>query len=254
MNKRLWVVLAILTVGIVVGAAIFAGKQSSEKVDVSAIDEWKLATEKTVGKNQIPDHYLGDKDSKVVVVLYEDFACSHCNQISGDIEQIYEDYKDRVLFIYRNFSLGYPNSQVTQQAAEAAYLAGGEEAYWQMNELLYSTRMWISQAVPEQERKDTLNGYAKEIGLDVDKFNKFIEDRYKNGIRDKIERDKGLGVKVGVNGTPALFVNEKKVNKAINADIRAAIDVALKKAGITTGAPEKAPEKDEENPDSTKNP
>ena len=239
MNKRLWIVIGILTIGIIVGAAIYAGVGSGN-VNVDDLDGEKLITQEIINKaqgdnadeNHIPDHHIGDVDSKVVVIMYEDFACSHCNQISGDVEMIIEDYKDKVLFIHRNFNLGYPNSQVTLQAAEAAYLTGGEDAYWQMNRLLFSTQLWISQAMPEGERKETLNGYAELIGLDVEKFNKNIDEKRKNGIQSKINRDTSLGRKAGVSGTPSIFVNGKKVDPS-NTDIREAIINALKDAGIS---------------------
>lgn len=150
-----------------------------------------------------------------------------------------EDYKDRVLFIYRHFSLNYPNSTVSESAAEAAYLLGGEEAFWQMHHKLFQDdSTWTGQALSMDKRKELLSSFAKEIGLDVDKFLNSISSSAirDNGISDKIERDRQLGyatakadnLDLNKLGTPMWFVDGKKV-EVNNEAIRKALDEALGK-------------------------
>ena len=112
--------------------AVFGGlmwyRDSAERVDelayVDKLDGKNLITkddiikakEETLGRsltdeekdNIIEDHYDGPTDAKVVVIEWEDFACSHCQAFHTYAEQIKDDYKDRVLFIVRDFSLNYP--------------------------------------------------------------------------------------------------------------------------------------------------
>jgi len=234
MNKRLWIVIAILVVAVVGGALLLTNREDTLNTD--ALDGTRLLTQEDVGENQIPDHFIGSPDAKVIAIEYTDFACIHCNQLRPDLVKIHDDYKDRVLFIHRNFSLGYPNSNFTAEAAEAAWLVGGDDAYWKMSDLLWQNTMWTSQAVEAKTRKETLDNYAKEVGIDVAKFNEAIENRRDNGINAKIKRDKSLGMKVGVTGTPTFFMNGERVGKATNTDIRDAIDAALKDVGLETGA------------------
>jgi protein-disulfide isomerase len=231
MNKRLWIVFAALIV-VVLGGLILWKKADAPKsdIDLDVVDGTKLITAKEVGESSIPDHYIGKTDSKVVVIEYEDFACSHCQAFHTYAEKIHRDYKDKVLFIYRDFSLSYPNSIATISAAEAAYLLGGEEAFWKMYKLLFQDTKWVGQAVPTDERKTILDSYAREIGLDVDKFDEALLNTSQNGVQAKIDRDKELGGKADVTGTPTWFVNGKRVDQATDDQIRTAIDSALKAA------------------------
>lgn len=185
---------------------------------IDNLDTTKLLTAKDVGQGQIPDHYIGNVNAKVVVISYEDFACSHCQALAPIAAQIHADYQDRVLFIHRAFNLEFSGSTEMLTAAEAAYLLGGQDAYWQMLAKLY--------AGPTADAA-TLAGYAGAIGLNQDKFSATVADAANNGIATKIARDKQAGLKAGVQGTPTWFVNGQNVSTS-DAGIRAALDAALK--------------------------
>jgi protein-disulfide isomerase len=191
------------------------------EVDISALDDAKLITAADLQAGEIPDHYLGNKNAKVVVIEYEDFACSHCQALHKDAAQIHADYQNRVLFIHRGFSLGFPNSDKTLSAAEAAYEVGGEKAYWAMTELLYKDAKWTGNEVFGGQ--GILNSYAKQIGLNVSEFKKAMSSV---AVANKIVRDKELGLRADVVGTPTWFINGAQVT-ALDADLRAAIDAAL---------------------------
>ncbi|MDR1970172.1 MAG: DsbA family protein [Candidatus Nomurabacteria bacterium] len=229
MNKRLWIVFVVLVLVALGGLIIW--KKNGATDDHPNFDAQKLLTIDDVGKDSIPDHYIGNKDAKVIAIEYADFACVHCAQLSSTFKKIMEDYQDRVLFIYRNFSLSYPNSTISQSAAEAAFLLGDEEAYWRMHDLLFRDDLtWTGQAVSHDERKELLGDFAKTIGVDIDKLIKAVENYRGNGILEKINRDKELGVEVGVSGTPTWFINGKKIDEPSNEALRKAIEKALSSA------------------------
>lgn len=250
-NWRAAVVVVLIIAAI--GCLIFAVKNNSSTPDVDAqakeyvknMDEKKRLTkddiiaaeEKTLGRKLtddekskiIDDNYTGPTDAKVTVIMYEDFACTHCQSLNTYVDKIIDDYKDRVLFVKRDFSLGYPNSLATLTVGEAARKVGGEDAYWKMSTQLFSTDMWTGQSVDNKTRSETFNKYAKAVGLDQDKFNDALNNYEDNGIADKMARDKALGEKAGVTGTPTWFVNNKQVDKLTDAGFRDAIEDALKK-------------------------
>lgn len=232
MNKRLWIVFAVLVL-VALGGLVFWKKGEDSKIDTTAdaYDGSKLLVKADVGDGQIPDHYSGNKDAKVIVIEYEDFACSHCNAFSDTAAAIKKEYANDVLFVYRNFNLKYPNSTISESAAEAAYLIGGEEAYWKMHDLLFSENAWTSSAIPTKERRTMLEGYAETAGLDVDKFMSAVEDYENNGIQAKINRDKALGTKAEVTGTPTWFVNGKKIDSITESNVKSALKDALNEVG-----------------------
>ena len=250
-NWRALVIVVLIVA--VVGLVIYASKNSSQTTDVETqakeyvknMDEKKLLTkddiikaeEKTLGlkltsdekSKIIDDNYTGPTDAKVTVIMYEDFACAHCQSLNTYVDKIIDDYKDKVLFIKRDFSLGYPNSLATLTVGEAARKVGGKDAYWKMSTQLFSTDMWTGQSVDDKTRSETFNKYAKAVGLSQDKFNDALSSYEDNGIADKMARDKALGEKAGVTGTPTWFVNNKQVDKLTDAGFRDAIEDALKK-------------------------
>jgi len=229
MNKRLWTAFAIMVAAVLAILIIWKNDQPNGDIDISGIDIEKLVTVEDIEKDNIPDHYIGNVNSKIIVIGYEDFACVHCAQLSSTFKNIMEDYQDRVLFIYRNFSLNYPNSIVSQSAAEAAYLLGGTESYWKMHELLFQDdSTWTGQAIPTERRRELLSQFAEETNLNVDDFLKAIENYRGNGILTKINRDSEMGKKAGITGTPVWFVNGKQVDELTDSAVRQAIDEALK--------------------------
>ncbi|MDO4271923.1 MAG: thioredoxin domain-containing protein [Candidatus Saccharibacteria bacterium] len=245
MNKRLWIILAVLVVACFGGLLWYKSVQEQKeqtpyatKLDATKLlakDEIIKSIEETENRklsdtektDLIEENYIGPTDAKVVVIEYTDFACSHCQAFSTYAEAIQDDYKDDVLFITRDFSLGYPNSIATLSAGEAAKKLGGNEAFWKMSKLLFQDQKWISSAVPTDERKEIFNKYAKQIGLDVDKFNELLEGYKTNGIQDKIDRDKELGKQMDVTGTPSWFINGERIDTLSDSAIREAIDKAL---------------------------
>src|SRR5436305_230484 len=86
------------------------------------------------------------------------------------------------------------------EAAEAGMAANAQGKFWQMHDKMFGNQQKL-------ERAD-LDGYAKEIGLDVGRF-KADMDSHK--YKDQIEKDSKDGTAAGASGTPTLFVNGKKM-------------------------------------------
>jgi protein-disulfide isomerase len=193
---------------------------------IKGLDTTRLITKKDLPAGQIPDHFFGNPRAKVTVIEYEDFACPHCQKLSPVAEQIHIDYQKDVLFIHRAFDLHLPSSDITLSAAEAAYLAGGETAYWQMASLIYAETTWSEGWIKPGEAAKVLSSYAKSIGLNAREFSKIFDRRADNGILTKIQRDKQAGLLASVEGTPTWFL-DGQVLAPDDSDIREALEEAL---------------------------
>ena len=247
MNRRLWIVFAVLVLGALGGLILWknanddTGTAYVEHLDGSrlltvdnivtaknkAANDGKVASDFSVDKSTIiPDHFLGNKDSKVIVIEYEDFACSACNGFATSANQIHDEYKDKVLFIYRNFNIGQNTSTLSESAAEAAFLLGGEETYWKMHDLIFSDETCV-EGNDKTVCHDTLVNYAGQIGLDTNKFKETLTNYLENGIQAKIQRDKRLGRNAGVEATPTWFINGEKAEGANASNMRSLIEAAL---------------------------
>ena len=141
------------------------------------------------------DHVLGPADARFTLLEYGDFECPACGAAYPVLKELRERAGDRVRFVFRHFPLFeiHPRAERAAVAAEAAGLRG---KFWEAHDLLFENQDAL-------EDEDLLR-YAAALGLDVDAFAEALEDP------DLLERVRGSftsGVRSGVNGTPAFFVN-----------------------------------------------
>lgn len=102
---------------------------------------------------------------------------------------------DSIRFAFRHFPLSEVH-QHAKLAAEAAEAAGAQGRFWHMHELLFANQRALMPA--------GLLGYATATGLDVAQVTADLErHRYAAVVREHFLS----GLRRGVNGTPAFFVN-----------------------------------------------
>jgi len=83
-----------------------------------------------------------------------------------------------------------------EPAAEAANCANAQGKFWEYHDKLFANQRALTD--------DDLKKYAAEVGLDTDKFNECYASRE---FQADIRKDQAEGSKVGVTGTPAMFIN-----------------------------------------------
>lgn len=196
-------------------------EQSSDSSQESDIPDEALAyqSQDMVGEGQIPDHYRGaGDDAQITVVEYADYACSHCISLANDINDIYNKYGDKVRFIYRHYNVGFTYSGVTAKLAEAAYVAGGEDAYWKMQDQLFNDSTWYQGAyMDDAALDDKIRSYADAVGVDGQALVDAYHDSANNGIDAKISRDESLAGQANVSGTPTVFIGKESVSGTADA-------------------------------------
>lgn len=146
----------------------------------------------------------GDLKSKVTLIEYADFQCPACASYDPVVNQLLEEYKDKILYVYRMFPLTniHPNAHISAQAAYAAYK---QDKFFEMDDMLYENQGdWSNISDPTS----IFVGYAKDLGLDLDKFQKDLKsDEAKNYVNDSENR----AVSDGINSTPTFIVNGVKI-------------------------------------------
>lgn len=110
--------------------------------------------------------------------------------------------------------------QYAHVAAEAALAAQEQGKYWEMHDKLFANQQALDR--PSIER------YAQELGLNLGKFKTALDSQK---FKDRIKKEQDLVTAVGASGTPAFFINGRKLSGAQPVDRFAAIiDEELKKA------------------------
>lgn len=206
MSKTAWIIFSALCV-LLLGGLIWAAQ--SNKLDVSKVDSWQIQTA-TKDNGEIADHVFGNKDAKVRIVEYGDFQCPGCGAAYPVMKEMSQKYSEDVAFIFRNFPLSsiHPNARAAAAAAESAGLLG---KYWEMHDKLYENQNnW--ETLSGQDRTNTFASYAVSLGMDKDKFIAGLTDER---VLNKIDYDTALGTKVGVSGTPSIYVNGKIADQSV---------------------------------------
>lgn len=223
MNKTSWIIFSVATICIFVALGVVS---NSNKIDLSNIDANKVQ-EASIQNGKISDHIFGNKDSKVTLIEYADYQCPGCASLHPTLKAVIEEYKDEIRYIYRNFPLTYhSNGKTSAYAAEAASLQG---KYWEMHNKIFETQSaW--EELSKDDCKKMFVGYAKTFDLDIDKFE---SDMQSDNVSKKVEYDQSLAYKVGVDSTPSLYLNGKKLDSKVwgdNDKFKAALDEQIKKA------------------------
>ena len=158
----------------------------------------------------------GAATAPVTLVEFTDYQCPSCAQQFPVIERIIAEMGDRVRVVVRDYPLSTHANAF--KAAEAAEAAREQDKYWEYTALLFRNQSALEVA--------NLKQYATSLGLDRARFDAALDS---GKFADKVRRDILDGDKVGVSGTPSLFVNGRRVNDRTYEGLKAAIEAALKK-------------------------
>ncbi len=192
--------------------------------------EKQMVQQATGGKEAKPvnvsiddDPMKGDKKAPVTIVEFSDFECPYCARFYKDTyKKLVSEYvnKGKVRFVYRDFPLGFHNNaKPASIAANCAREQGGDTAYFKYHDKLYENQSSLGAA--------NFKKWAKELNLDLVKFDKCLIDKKQS---DEVDKDFKDGQSYGVSGTPAFFVNGKKVTGAQPFSIfKSLIEEELKK-------------------------
>ena len=145
------------------------------------------------------DPVKGPANAKITLVEFSDFQCPYCAVAVGNLNNLLAKHPNEIRLVFKQFPLDI-HSQA-EFAAEAALAAHAQGKFWPMHDKLYANFRTLS---PER-----IAEWAKELGLDMDKFNADMKSaKYKRVVEQELDQ----GEKAGVLGTPTLFVNGKHYN------------------------------------------
>jgi protein-disulfide isomerase len=144
------------------------------------------------------DHVIGPTSARVTLVEYGDYECRESAKAQIVIEQLLSGFGECVRFVFRHFPVARSHPHAVA-AAEAAEAAGVQDRFWPMHEMLFHNRDAL--ALPN------LLGYAKRLGLDVDRFAAELE---LGSHSTKVNGDFHSGLRSGVQTTPTFFVDGVK--------------------------------------------
>jgi protein-disulfide isomerase len=197
MTQEIKVVLGVIitTVVLLFGSVFLLGKTDEKKTNPQTVDENILVAD--------AHNRIASESATVTIVEFADFQCPACGRTYPILKQILQEYKGKVAFIYRHFPLPqHKNAMLAARASEAAATQG---KFWEMYDLLYKRQAQWSES---SDAAILFTNYAKELDFDMQTFS----DELKGAKYDTIiNKDRDDGVLLGVNATPTIFINNKKL-------------------------------------------
>ncbi len=171
----------------------------------------------------------GPADAPITLVVFTDFQCPFCSKVRPTLTEVEKAYEGKLRTVFKNQPLSFHKH--AQVAAEAALCAGEQGKFWEMEERLFSNQQTLS--------REELPAHAKAVGVEEAAFVACLDGKQK---RQQVLDDAAMAEKVTATGTPAFFINGRKISGAQPLDaFRRLIDEELGKAKalLAAGTPAK---------------
>lgn len=140
---------------------------------------------------------LGKADAPVEIIVFDDFQCPYCAKISSVLKETVANSDGKASLVFKHFPLQM--HQMAKPAAEASIAAQQQGKFWEYYDLVFANY--------NQLTDEKLVEFAKQLKLDMKKFE---ADRTNQKLIGKVDADMQEGVRVGVRGTPAIYINGRQ--------------------------------------------
>lgn len=138
----------------------------------------------------------GPENAKVTIVEYLDFYCSYCRHSYATTQELLKLYPHDVRLVFRHYPLGITPGRGSYLAHEAAACATEQGKFWEFYDaVLPPPARFEKKDFMRMASEFKLNAKQFESCLDSHKYEEFLDSELRDGMRR------------GVSGTPAFFVN-----------------------------------------------
>lgn len=179
-------------------------------------------------KQDIPvgadDPILGPANAPVQIVVFSDFQCPACRGYARELYTLVEQYAKKIQVVFKHFPLDKTCNPIMKRdlhpkACEAAYAAVAahkQGRFWPFHDKLFATDLY--------EDANTFTSLAEALDLDVQRFE---ADYPAEATKEKVYTDIELAVRLEVDATPTLFLNQRRVSDTRPQAVRILIDNVL---------------------------
>ena len=137
---------------------------------------------------------LGMAKAPVVITIFSDFECPYCTKMAEIINEVLQARAKKVRAVFRHFPLSFhPNAFDAAVFATCAHHQNGFQAF---HDALFTQAADLS--------RKGLWLLAEAQGLDRDQMEACVNS---DGMREVVEFDVAEGRRMGVRGTPTLYIN-----------------------------------------------
>lgn len=226
LTKFYWILGAVIAIGV---AAIAYAKFKSGDTQ-GAVDKPVTLADSTDARSiyqKATPMQLGEGTAPVKLVVFSDYQCPYCGQWASQVQNaLVNDYvkTGKLQLVYYDFPLGGAH-KYSFLAARAARCAGEQNKFWEYHDLLFGQQSeWAFRAgVPI----DDFDKYADQVGVKRDQFDVCLKS---DKFADVVTANRLLGDQLGVNATPTILINNRKVREPL--DYKEIKDMIAKEGGV----------------------
>lgn len=234
-RRTLYLVVAFLVAGITyqwsyVQAAVRTAK-SGQPDPQALIAGFEQASHRSIQLSQ-DDPRLGPASAKAQLVIFSDFQCPACKRLAGDLRGLEKKFTGDVSIVFKHYPLNSAcNPSIRNNmhplayaAARASIAAARQGKFWEFHDGLFEIDYRTLAGRPEGFEA-ALTALAGRLGLDEASFNQV---RQSDLTAANVHADVDEGNRLGVEGTPTIYLNGRQVDRidpqAIETLIRHVID------------------------------
>lgn len=168
----------------------------------------------------------GPEDAPVTVVEFADFECPHCRAAVPMVDAVLAAHPDKVRLVYKFVVLSMHVH--AEAAARAAWAAGQQGKFWEMEHLLFERQDHLEQA--------DLERYAQILKLDTGKWKLDMDSQ---AAKDRLAEDRKLADDLKLLGTPTIYVNGRELDVEADESLedRVAAELGVPSAAAPSAAP-----------------
>lgn len=146
----------------------------------------------------------GPVHAPVTIVEYSDFECPYCGRAAETMMKLTKAFPKALRVAFKHNPLGFhKKAQLAAEASQAVFALKGNDAFWKYHDKLFANRKALGRA--------NLEKWAAELGVDMKKFKKALDDRT---YRKQVKKQQAAVQKLGARGAPAFYINGRFVSGA----------------------------------------
>lgn len=153
----------------------------------------------------------GAVDAPVTIVVFTDFQCPFCARLEPRLLALEERYRGKVRVVFKNQPLPmHPNARL---AARAALAAEEQGRFWEMHDALFASRT-------DPLDRAAVVELAKGLRLSLGRFEATLDAESTDA---RVASDVVEAHRLGVTGTPTVFINGRRIVGAQPQEVFAAM-------------------------------
>jgi len=197
------------------------------------VEEWIAQKPENV-PTRLDEPRIGSPAAPVQIVVFSDFQCPGCADVSMLLEQAAANYSTAISIVFKHFPLSTKcndgvHSDMHESACDAAYAAQAahlQNKFWPFHDALFEANL-----EDPADALFTLRRIASGVGLDIRRFE---ADMSSPETKLRVRQDAVIAAELRVRGTPAVYLNGKVIHRLTPGLLQAIIESEIQRSSGRT--------------------